>query len=303
MTTICSAPGKIYLFGEHAVMYGNSAIASAINLRTQVIARKSDSIMISSDLGKTGLDFGIHDYVSNVIEKLGCNVSLDIKSEIPIGAGLGSSGAVTIATLAAINTECNIGYDYDEIADLGYEVEKKVQGAASITDTLLSTFGGIFEIPSRKRFDTLECDIVIGQSVDTNKLLQINKTNRLIKQVSMIKEKYPDVVDAIFQTIDSLTKKGQFPLRKQDYPSLGNLMNINHGLLEALGVSTSELSSLVYAARDAGAFGAKITGAGGGGCMIALTDSPKKVATAIKKAGGKAMVTYSTSDGILIDKK
>ena len=85
----------------------------------------------------------------------------------------------------------------------------------------------------------------------------------------------------------------------KDYISLGKLMNVNHGLLDALGVSTMELSSLVYAARDAGAYGAKLTGAGGGGCMVALTDSPHELAAAIEKAGGRSIITRFTKKGVM----
>jgi len=292
----CSAPGKIYLFGEHAVVYGEPAIACAVELRTRVNAASSDKITISSDLGTTGLDHEIHPYVSSAIEKLGRrNVSLKISSDIPVGSGLGSSAAVTIATLAAINLEFKLGHTNDELARMGHEIEQKVQGAASPTDTFVSTFGGVVEIPSRKRFDVLECGVVIG---NTNKGATPKKTAKLVKHVAMLREEYPEVIDPIIRTIGSFSKKGEILVKKKDYISLGKLMNVNHGLLDALGVGTAELSALVYAARNAGAYGAKITGAGGGGCMVALTDSPDKVASAIENAGGKAIISHFNSSGV-----
>jgi mevalonate kinase len=297
MTTTCSAPGKIYLFGEHAVVYGEPAIACAVEIRTRVTAKKSDTIVISSDLGTTGLDFDIHPYVSSAIEKLGSvNVSVGISSELPVGSGLGSSAAVTIATLAAINIEFGLGYSKEELAGMGHEIEQKVQGAASPTDTFVSTFGGVVEIPARKRLDMLDCDIVIG---NTNKGATPKKTAKLVKQVAMLREEHPEVINPIIKTIGSFAKKGEVLVKKKDYASLGKLMNVNHGLLDALGVGTTELSALVYAARSAGAFGAKITGAGGGGCMVALTDSPRKVASAIERAGGRAIMTRATAGGVL----
>ncbi|MCX9010059.1 MAG: mevalonate kinase [Candidatus Methanoperedens sp.] len=297
MTTTYSAPGKIYLFGEHAVVYGEPAIACAVELRTRVSARKSDAITISSDLGSTGLDFEVHPYVSSAIEKLSSpEVSVEISSDIPVGSGLGSSAAVTVATLAAINTEFGLGYGREELARMGHEIEQKVQGAASPTDTFVSTFGGVVEIPSRRQLDILDCGIVIG---NTNKGATPKKTAKLVKQVAVLREEYPEIIDPIIKTIGSFAKKGELLVRKKDYASLGRLMSVNHGLLDALGVGTPELSALVYAARDAGAFGAKITGAGGGGCMVALTDSPRKVASAIERAGGKAIVTEFTAEGVL----
>jgi mevalonate kinase len=295
--TTCSAPGKIYLFGEHAVVYGESALACAVDMRTHVTAKKSGSIKITSKIGTTGLDFRKHAYVSSAIKKLGVkDVAVKITSEIPIGSGLGSSAAVTVATLSAINEEYSLGFVKEDIARMGHEIELDVQGAASPTDTFVSTMGGIVEIPSRKRLEPMDCGVVIG---NTNKGATSKKTARLVKQVAVLREEYPEVINPIIKTIGSFTQKGMSLVSEKDYTSLGKLMNINHGLLDALGVGTTELSALVYAARDAGAFGAKITGAGGGGCMVALTDSPGKVASAISKAGGQAIITKFTKEGIL----
>ncbi|MDP2767748.1 MAG: mevalonate kinase, partial [Candidatus Methanoperedens sp.] len=264
--TTCSAPGKIYLFGEHAVVYGEPAIACAVELRTRVSARKSEAITISSDIGNTGLDFEVHPYVSSAIKKLGSpGVSIEITSDIPVGSGLGSSAAVTIATLAAINIEFGLGYENEELARMGHEIEKEVQGAASPTDTFVSTTGGVVTIPSRKRLNLLDCGVVIG---NTNKGASPKKTAKLVKQVAMLKEEYPDAINPIIKTIGSFARQGEVLVSQKDYTSLGKLMNVNHGLLDALGVCTMKLSTLVYAARNAGAYGAKLTGAGGGGCMV-----------------------------------
>ncbi|MCZ7394091.1 MAG: mevalonate kinase [Candidatus Methanoperedens sp.] len=296
MTTTCSAPGKIYLFGEHAVVYGEPAIACAIELRTRVCARKADAVAISSDLGNTALDFEVHPYVSSAIKKLGSpDVAIEITSDIPVGSGLGSSAAVTIATLAAINIEFGLGYENEELAGMGHGIEKEVQGAASPTDTFVSTFGGVVEIPSRKRLELLDCGIVIG---NTNKGASPKKTAKLVQQVARLKEEYPDSINPIIKTIGSFARHGELMVSEKNYISLGKLMNVNHGLLDALGVCTMELSALVYAARNAGAYGAKLTGAGGGGCMVALTHSPKDVAAAIEKAGGQAIITRFTSEGV-----
>ncbi len=297
MTTICTAPGKIYLFGEHAVVYGEPAIACAVDMRTRVKVKSSAQIYISSDIGTTGLDFEMHPYVSSAIQKMGSpEISVEISSEIPVGSGLGSSAAVTVATLAAINIECGTGYENDKIARMAHEIEKEVQGAASPTDTFVSTFGGVIEIPSRKRLDLLDCGIVIG---NTGKGASPKKTAKLVKQVAVLKEEYPDSINPIIKTIGSFAKHGEIMVTQKKYQALGKLMNVNHGLLDALGVGTLELSALVYAARNAGAYGAKLTGAGGGGCMVALTDSQVEIAQAIEKAGGKAIITRFTREGVL----
>lgn len=309
----CSAPGKIYLFGEHAVVYGEPAIACAVDLRTYVTAKRADFITINSDLGETGLDYEVHPYVSACINKMLGNgnrrfslgtvgspsgVSVEIRSDIPIGSGLGSSAAVTIAALQALNLEFSLGLAPDRIAELGHRIEAEVQGAASPTDTYVSTMGGLIALPSRRKLRLLDCDIVIG---DTLQGASPKKTARMVSMVASLRDEFPNIINPIIKTIGSFASLGEKLLEERDYASLGKLMNIDHGMLDALGVGTAQLSALVYAARSAGAYGAKITGAGGGGCMVALTDRPEKVAMAIEDAGGKAIITRATELGVEVE--
>ncbi|MGB9927359.1 MAG: mevalonate kinase [Methanosarcina sp.] len=299
---LCSAPGKIYLFGEHAVVYGETAIACAVELRTRVRAELNDSLVIQSQIGRTGIDFEKHPYVSNVIEKFREIVSvdgvfLDVSSELPVGSGLGSSAAVTIATIGALNELFACKLSLEEISKLGHEIEIKVQGAASPTDTYVSTFGGVVTIPARRKLKTPDCGIVIG---DTG---IFSSTKELVANVRRLRESYPELIEPLMSSIGKISKIGESFVLSQDYSSIGRLMNVNQGILDALGVNILELSSLIYSARQAGAYGAKITGAGGGGCMVALTALDKciEVATAISNAGGKATVTRPTEQGLRID--
>jgi len=121
--------------------------------------------------------------------------------------------------------------------------------------------------------------------------------------VQALKERYPDVVSPIFQAIGAISKKAVSLIQEQNLPELGALMNANHGLLEALGVGSQQLSDLVYAARKAGAWGAKITGAGGGGCMIALpgTGNIKILTAVIEQAGGRAFAAMVGCQGVRME--
>lgn len=295
-TTTCSAPGKIYFFGEHAVVYGKKAIACAVDLCTKVSVRPADDYVIRSGIGITGLETEKHPYVAQCImemeQYIPAGVQIDIVSDLPVGSGLGSSAAVTIATLYALSIHFNTGHTKDEIAALGYEIELKVQGAASPTDTYVSTTGGAVQVPDRRKLTLPECSIVIG---DTGKF---SSTRELVANVRNLKEEYPDMIESIIETIGLLSDYGEALIDRQEYPGLGKLMNINHGLLDVLGVGSEELSRLVWASRTAGAWGAKITGAGGGGCMVAITDQPDRVAKAIESAGGQALITKTTSRGV-----
>ncbi|AKB26336.1 Mevalonate kinase [Methanosarcina sp. MTP4] len=298
----CSAPGKIYLFGEHAVVYGETAVACAVELRTRVRVEVTDSVIIQSQISRTGLDFEKHPYVSAVIEKMREfvpfeGVSITVDSEIPVGSGLGSSAAVTIASIGALNELFECGLSLEEIATVGHEIEIRVQGAASPTDTYVSTFGGVVTIPERRKLKTPDCGIVVG---DTG---VFSSTKELVANVRQLRETYPELIGPLMASIGRISKLGESLVFAGDYSSVGRLMNVNQGLLDALGVNSLELSDLIYSARAAGAFGAKITGAGGGGCMVALT-APEKctaVAEAISAAGGEAIITGPTEQGLRVE--
>lgn len=298
----CSAPGKIYLFGEHAVVYGESAICCAVDLRTRVRADISDTIRISSVLGDTGSDHDKYPYVSAVIEKMAGmadikGVNLRIDSNIPVGSGLGSSAAVTIATIQALNLLFGCGLGPEDIASLGHSIERNIQGAASPTDTYVSTMGGVVMIPLKKKLNTIDCGIVIGNTG------RFSSTRKLVSNVALLREQYPQIIDPVLSTIGRISMTGEELVIKKEYESIGKLMNINQGLLDAIGVSSPELANLIYAARGAGAYSAKITGAGGGGCMVALARSSdvEQVASAITQAGGEAIITKVTEHGVKVE--
>ncbi|MFC1786479.1 mevalonate kinase [Halobacteriota archaeon] len=287
---ICSAPGKIFLFGEHAVVYGEPAIACAIELRTSVRVREGKKSKIASPYVA-----GAVKKISEVAEFEGVNI--DIHSDIPTGSGLGSSAAVTIATLFALNIEFDVGLSKEDVAQLGHEVEREVQGAASLTDTFVSTMGGVIFLPSCKRLNSLNCGLVIGNTGLSS------STKEIVGQVAKLKDRHSDIIQPIFHIIGELAKKGEYLVEKKDYKNIGELMNINQGLLESLGVGRTELATQIYAARKAGAFGAKITGAGGGGCMVALVDFDRmeEVASAVESVGGRAIYTKVTETGVTHD--
>lgn len=298
----CSAPGKIYLFGEHAVVYGETAIGCAVELRIRVRAELNNSIIIQSEIGRTGIDFEKHPYISAAIEKIReirpiDGVFLEVDSDIPVGSGLSSSAAVTIASLGALNELFGCGLSLEEIAKMGHEIEVQVQGAASPTDTYVSTFGGVVSINDRRKLRTPDCGIVVGNTG------VFASTKELVANVRKLRESYPNVVEPLMAVIGRTSRIAEPFFQTGDYPSIGKLMNVNQGLLDALGVNTYELSNLIYAARKAGAFGAKLTGGGGGGCMVALTapDKCRQVAEAIENAGGKAIITKPTEQGLKLE--
>jgi mevalonate kinase len=278
-----SAPGKVFLFGEHAVVYGKPGVAMAIKPRVYVTVRKSRNPTRPKS-----------PYIDECFRRMGVRGSVYVHSQLQSSSGLGSSAAVTVATLCAINDEFGIGRSRDEIADIAFNIEKKVQnGRASPTDTYVSTNGGMVLITgtSKRRLPPQGLQLVVGNT------LVPHSTAKMVEQVGSLQKKHPDVANPIIDAIGALTLAALHSINNPK--ELGQYMDMNNALLEALGVGHPASSKLVLAARASGAYGAKITGAGGGGCIIALCPrrAKSRVAGAIEACEGRAIITTIDTDG------
>lgn len=240
-------------------------------------------------------------YVSAVMSELDAkDIRATVRSGIPPGAGLGSSAAIVVAAVGALNEHFGHGLSLNEIASLSHRIERQVQkGLGSPLDTALSCFGGYQMVSvDAKPLDLPELVMVVGFTGLSH------ETRAEVAKVQALRELYPDIVNPIFQAVGCISARAVQVIRDHRLEELGRLMNINHGLLEAIGVGTRELSELVYASRVAGkALGAKLTGAGGGGCIIALPSPNNKeiLATAITQARGRAFTVKTGCEGLRIE--
>jgi mevalonate kinase len=288
-----SAPGKAFLFGEHAVVYGRHALVTAINLRCYVDVSKGSSIRITSPLGTTSLDFEVHPYVSfaikrfSEIEKIN-GVNVKIESEIPVASGLGSSAAVTVATLAALDAEFEAGLDKEDVFELARKVELDVQGVGSGTDPFVSTFGGAWQIPERKPI-SLDMEFLV---VDTG---EKSITSEMVGGVAERRKVMPEVYEKIFDAIDVVSIEAIKNVSNQEnYPEL---FRINQALLKAIGVSSRKIEELIEKLDEFG-IAAKLTGAGGGGCVIGIGQEDKLM-NAAQKFGG--MIVRAEKEGVRVE--
>jgi mevalonate kinase len=314
--TSASAPGKIILFGEHAVVSGAEALGGAVDLRAKVTVEDlPGSLLISAeDLMLRGFSLDLISgrmasagamhavrYVKAALEEFDArDLCIRIESEIPLAAGMGSSAAIVVATLAALNGHLDLGLCTKDIAQISHKIEKKVQlGHGSPMDTAIATYGGYLLVSSTVAPVDLPClDMVVGYTGFAH------DTASEVEKVQRLLARYPEIVVPVFQTIGSISAKSVSLIRDGRLQELGELMNVNHGLLEALGVGSRELSELVYAARGAGrAIGAKLTGAGGGGCMIALPHKGQGEAliVALQQARGRAYSVRMGCEGVRIE--
>ncbi len=333
MEIIASAPGKVTLYGEHAVVYGEPAIVSSINKRIYVKCRprRDNTITISAlNLSVPGIiltidkdgeikietDYGrVLSAVSYIKEAIRLTQNyLDIKggaditvsSEMPVGAGLGTSAAVAVSTIAAYSYSHGYRIPAKEIARLSWETEKTIQGLASPMDSTIATYGGFIYL----KYDGKDFDFEPIE--DVNELpLVIGYTKRLYKTADMVSkvknliDKYPLLGKNVINLIGKIVEMAREALKRNDLTMIGELMNINHGLLETLGVSTKELNHIVYIMRSLGAYGSKLSGAGGGGVAIGVVPRERinEVITALKLIDATPIETSIGGSGLIIEER
>lgn len=297
------------MMGEHAVVYGKPALTLAIDMRFCLRMNPGKTFRVN---GKPATSASMSPHMKWISEAHGNSpVSVFIDARVPTGAGLGSSAALSAAYSAAVRKIHNLPTDPESIAREAYQAEYFAQGRGSPMDTSAACNGGgvALNVPCSKedflwhierdghswdisRFDVPEMTFVIGNTGIKA------PTGPLVEKVRKYREK-SEFAAGIVDEIGDLTLDGMECIKKADWTELGTLMSYNHKLLGILGVSCPELDSLVEAAMPT-SYGAKLTGSGGGGCMVALTDKPRETAEAIRRAGGTPYIVKTGVPGVTV---
>jgi len=308
---LVSSPGKVILFGEHAVVYGAPALAGAIERRVFVEAERmtprkveiiSGGKKSTLSVDKVSENRGRLRYIKRALkigfESLGeeFGVRLKVKSQLHNASGLGSSAAVSVATLKALFQLGGREIAPEELARLGHQVEAQVQGSASPTDTAATALGGVLFV-GPEGIERVEVKGSLPLMVGCTGISR--STRKQVEKVRRFKEGYPEVAEPIIEGIEKLTLRARGALEQGDYENLGLLMRVNQGLLEALGVGHPQLSRRINSYLRAGALGAKLTGAGGGGCMVALLPEGGKK---IRPLDRKAFATTISEEGVRVER-
>lgn len=314
--TRSSAPAKVILFGEHFVVEGQPAIAAAISLRAHVTVEPADTdgiLVYSKNLGLleeyrfaergawSGKMLSIAIAAYTAMESLGrkSGVKVTVDSEIPPGSGMGSSAAVAVATTHATFRAFGEEPDLKEVSRIAFEAEKVVHGKPSGIDNTVATYGGVIAYRKGEGFIPLKAELNGVRLVLADSGVPRN-TGEMVKRVLELKNTYPSVLEPLYHAAGRLVVEAARRLEEGDYESLGRLMNVNHGFLSAIGVSTLELEKLVYTARRAGALGSKLTGAGGGGFIVALVtaEKEKEVVEALRQLSPRVFSVEISSEGV-----
>ncbi len=297
--------GKCILFNEHFVVYNIPSIVSAIGDTTVAAAEKTvsggvqlvDNRPATPGYKEEKLDQQ-KDSLKRILEAMGINPDENIKitlgGNLYAASGVGASAASCTAIARALNDLFDMGLNADQINDIAYEGEKGYHGTPSGVDNTASTYGGLiwFVKGEKNIFEPITMkkpvEIVMG---NTGK---VANTKAAVAGVRERKEKYPEKYKKIFSEADQLVHQARNALHAHDLNEVGRLMNHNHTLLQQIKVSNQELDILVETARAAGAVGAKMTGGGLGGYMVALTPGQslqEKVATVIEEKGFSVLKT------------
>ncbi|NWF63072.1 MAG: mevalonate kinase, partial [Chloroflexi bacterium] len=276
-----SAPGKIILFGEHAVVYNRPALAVPVNqVRVDVEVSDSDKPGVWIDAPMMDLHGELSTLPSNdptgsvilkVARHLGIaplpDISISIHSTIPVAAGLGSGAAVSVALIRALSSFLSFSLSNNQVNDLVFEIEKLHHGTPSGIDNAVITYNMPVYYIKEKPIETFKCGkpftIVIG---DTGVPAP---TKESVGDVRRLWLRDPNRFEAIFNEVAQISTMARRLIEGGHPEHLGELMDHNHEFLRQMTVSSPELDVLVAAARKAGALGAKLSGGGRGGNMIA----------------------------------
>jgi len=279
LKSIASAPGKIILFGEHFVVHGTKAILAAIDKRVTVTSTftENKTIKVNSQLGTIEVPKGAsHEevksefrpfvYLANKLLYPNQNVNgleITIDSDIPIGVGLGSSSACCVAAAASIS-ELFKELSSEEILNLSIEAEKTIFPDTSGADCTVCTYGGMIEYPSVEKIDnTFDLNLLIANSmIPHNTKNSVEKVNKFKENDE---ERFSQLCDLETKLIDEVITA----MKNNDATTFGLKMSENQKYLEEIQISNDTLRDMISSLKEI-SLGTKITGAGDGGCIIAL---------------------------------
>jgi len=323
---VTSAPGKLMLFGEHAVVHGRPCVVTAVDQRMYVEVQENGV----GEFYLRAPDLGLKEYMKP-IDNLGGEqlpkavrfaetvykrflekypqekgIVVTTKSDFSSSFGFGSSSAVSVALAKGLVALYGVEMSNQELFELCYGAVLEVQGVGSGFDVAAAIWGGtIYYVSPGKVIEPMKIDelpLVVGYTgVKAD-------TPTLVRMVNELKEEEQEMVNGVFDEIGKIVVESRVAIGAQDWEQVGKLMKRNQMLLRKLHVSSVELDALIGASEGAGALGAKLSGAGGGDCMLALRRARdkqlvKEIEQAIEEVGGEVMKVGLQAEGVRVEPK
>jgi mevalonate kinase len=303
MKAIAEAPSKAIITGEHFVVHGAWALAVALPRKVRVEVSESAGFNVVSDGFSGSGASGLHP-IAGVVGAMAREFSFDphltlsIKSEIPEGAGLGSSASTMVAVASAVARLRSLDLQASDIIRFSMVGEREVHGHPSGIDAAVCTVGGVVLFrpgtdPKRVSFKGRRSLIVAFSG-------KKRSTKRQIRRVAGVKEAFPSLFGGLTEAASEVSLMATKRLADGDMKGLGRLLSFNHAVLSTIGVSNRPLDSLVDLALSLGAYGAKLTGAGGGGSVVAVAPGRKEksIISGLRGRGFEAFRAEIPVDGV-----
>ncbi|WP_371802833.1 mevalonate kinase [Candidatus Lokiarchaeum ossiferum] len=311
-TTIAKAPGKCILFGEHAVVHNYPALAVAINLFSEckISSHKYNKIILNlrdyeyckefesldnmrKNINEKWVQIPIGlQYISEKygIEEKRFRIRIEISSQIWPGSGLGSSASIAVALCSALSHYFNLGLDKANISHCALKCEQITHGNPSGIDNSICSYGGaiLYHDSQIERVPIENFPILLIYSGEPHETIQA------IRQVSNLIKKNPESTNIIFNEIGKITKRGLNALNSNNFSMLQQVLHQNQVQLQKLKLSTPNIDKILKIASNEEIQGIKITGAGSGGCLIAI-DSSENLTKLSKKLKENSFTSILTS--------
>lgn len=318
-----SAPAKLFILGEHAVVFDGTCIVTAVDARLHVkLSRRPDPVLHidAPDVGLADFQRPLTDVIagqastpeSAFIEScvrifherhhISTGLNIQTHSQFKREYGIGSSSAVVAATLFGLSQLYEQDFTKEELLKMGVDAIQRVQTLGSGADLAAAIYGGTLYYVNR---EPRQAELLTVGDLPLLVVYSGHKasTRRWVESVGDLQHRWPMIVNPVVEAMLAIVETGKAAILTQDWSQLGTLMNIQHGLLHALGVDTASLSQIVHFAREQGAYGAKLSGAGGGDCAIILCDleDVDDIRTRLTDAGLRILELKANADGVQIE--